>query len=580
MTEIEALVADAAGRIAPDLTAADFSLESGKPMKIASCTYVDTRARRTMVFLVDDLRLTAEAIDDVRAGLDKFVETAMQPDDRVAILRSGAGEGELQQLTGGKEALHQAIARLYYNPRRGFYTSGAARANAFNTGAMGTLRVAMAGLRRLPGRKAVVLFSLGLNEQPVTDLETLVADARRAEVSVYGIDPSAAVAVPVERPGPSTTATPVAFTDFALTQLAETGMAGMAKRTAGELLASGAALPDVLARAMSAPNGYYRIGYLEPDAWAASPRLKVVRPGMQLLSTRQASESSSDPQLAAPRQREDDLPRALLEPFTTGQIRTRITPLFYNSAQGSTVEVMVHFDVRDLTFRQGLDGTYHGAAEILVAAFGSTGQSLEHRAQRIDLGWNESQYQQGLRAGIVLMANLPVRSPMLQIRAVVCDDASGRMGSASQWLEVPAVEDGRLAISGIELTGPEDSATGDRFNLKEPDETPGVRIFRGSQPINYRCQVYNLTADAGKASRIDLQIVLFREGHMAISTQPLAIALRAGGDPRRRTTTGHITLPASMEPGRYAMRLSVTDKLASAGPPRTASQFVEFELRP
>ena len=124
LTEMEALVADAAGRIAPDLTAADFSLESAKPMKIASCTYVDTRARRTMVFLVDDLVLTAEAIDDVRAALEKFVETAIQPDDRVAILRSGAGEGDLQQLTSDKETLHQAMARLYYNPRTAFLHLG------------------------------------------------------------------------------------------------------------------------------------------------------------------------------------------------------------------------------------------------------------------------------------------------------------------------------------------------------------------------------------------------------------------------------------------------------------------------
>ena len=198
----------------------------------------------------------------------------------------------------------------------------------------------------------MVLFSLSLNEQPVTDPETLVADARRAEVSVYGIDPSAAAAVPVEQSGPFTRSAPLPFTNFALTQLAETGMAGMAKRTGGALLGAEAGVPEVLARAMSGPDGYYRIGYLEPDAWADSPRLKVVRPGMQLLSTRPASESSGDPQMAAPRQHEDDLPRALSEPFTTGQIRTRITPLFYNSAQGSTVEAMVHFEVRDLTFRQ------------------------------------------------------------------------------------------------------------------------------------------------------------------------------------------------------------------------------------
>lgn len=581
---IEALVTDAAGHIPPDLTAADFALQDRKPLKITSCTYVDMSKRRSIAVVVDDLGLTDEAIGRVRAALEKFVETDLEPDDRLAIVRSGSGNGELEQLTGDKEAMRKAIARLYYNPRQVIAATESARANAFSTGALGSVRQAMAGLRRFPGRKSVVLISLGLDQQPAPDLETLAMDARRDQVAVYGID-----------------AAPAGTASVTINQFSGKGIAALAKRSGGELLDGGAALDRVLAGALSGPNGYYLLRYRRPDDWDA-PQLTVARPGLQLLTVRlfdsmsESSQYSSDSLLGAPRVGDNNLVRAMSDPFSTGRIRTRLTPLFYNGQQGSTVAAEIYVDVHDLTFRQGLDGMYRGGGSLLVAAFGAGATSLAHSEKRFDLSWTPAQHEAGLRAGIVVVVNLAVRpnmlrprdpggnagavrSAMLQIYSVVSDDNSGKMGSAHEWMEAPDVNDGRLALSGIELHGPEDWEHTERILLEEPEETPAVRIFRSHTPIGYSFELYNATRVTGQPGTVDLGLEFYREGRLETMTPPVGVTLPAEGDPRRASMSGRLKLPADMQPGRYVVRFLVSDQLA-AGPPRPASQFVDFELRP
>jgi VWFA-related protein len=583
MAEWEAVALDAGGHIATGLSTADFAFESDKSAKIAESEYLDTRSRRTIVFLVDDLSLTPDAIGKVRAAIESFVQT-LQPDDRIAILRSASGEGASQQLTGDREALGQALARLHYNPLRGQYASGAARANAFNTGAIGTLRQAVVGLSYLPGHKSVVLFSLGLNDLPVTDLNALVRDARSAAVSIYGIDPSAPDGAPAPAPAPvppraGDAPPPVALTSLALTQLDAGGMAAMARRTGGELLGGAGNLAAVLARAMGGPDGYYRIRAQEQPSWTAPPQLTVVRSGFELISARPASEIPTDALAAAP-QRQDNLPRATGDPFSTGRIRTRIDPLFYYSPQGSGVEVLIYLDPRDLAFRQGLDGIYHGSASVLAAAYASTSQSVQGHEDKFDIAWTASQYREGLRTGIVAAVNLRLKAGMYQIRAVASDGSSGRLGSASQWLEVPAVESGRLAISGIDLGKAGAPPAGPQPRAKAVGPITEKLTFQSGQPIEYYCELYNAKADHAGLTHAELQIVVFREGRMAVANQPMELTLPVGADPQRISVTGRIALPETLEPGRYLMQFTITEKAVSENAPRVATRFVELELRP
>src|SRR5690242_9028333 len=131
LVQVDAVVTDKKGRHITDLKPEDFEIsedgkrqhitnfsyvagqpiastpatESGKPAKQAlPMPPVPTRlrpeqVRRTIALVVDDLGLSYESTSFVRDALKKFVADQMQEGDLVAIIRTGAGVGALQQFT-------------------------------------------------------------------------------------------------------------------------------------------------------------------------------------------------------------------------------------------------------------------------------------------------------------------------------------------------------------------------------------------------------------------------------------------------------------------------------------------------
>jgi VWFA-related protein len=137
LVQIDAVVTDSKGRQITDLTADDFELkEDERPQKITNVSYVSigtpasgqlarvpppaanpnekvvlppppktlrpVQVHRTLALVVDDLGLSFESIAYVRQALRKFVDTQMNPGDLVAVIRSSAGAGALQQFTSDK----------------------------------------------------------------------------------------------------------------------------------------------------------------------------------------------------------------------------------------------------------------------------------------------------------------------------------------------------------------------------------------------------------------------------------------------------------------------------------------------
>ena len=77
-----------------------------------------------MAFVVDDLALSFDSVARVRDSLKKWVDSEMQQGDLVAIIRTSAGMGSLQQFTSDKRLLRLAINGVRWNPL------GGARLNA------------------------------------------------------------------------------------------------------------------------------------------------------------------------------------------------------------------------------------------------------------------------------------------------------------------------------------------------------------------------------------------------------------------------------------------------------------------
>ena len=146
LVQVDAVVTDEKGKQVTDLKPEDFQiLEDGRSQRITNFSYISNvspkpaqpatpagppdklappvpsrllrpdEIKRTMALVVDDLSMSFESIAYTRYALKKFVDQQMQPGDLVAILRTGAGIGALQQFTSDKRQLYAAIERLRWN---------------------------------------------------------------------------------------------------------------------------------------------------------------------------------------------------------------------------------------------------------------------------------------------------------------------------------------------------------------------------------------------------------------------------------------------------------------------------------
>ena len=196
LVQVDAVVTDSAGRQVSDLKPEEFEItEDDRPQTITNFSYVyinptnSTPAqptvtaaaaagvrparvrpedvRRTIVIVVDDLGMSSESMTAVRSALKRFVDEQMQPGDLVSIVRTTGGVGALQQFSMDKAKLQTAISRLRWYPQgRAGVSSMNASMGDMPSGICNTvectlhaLNFIVAGLKNMPGRKSLLLFS-------------------------------------------------------------------------------------------------------------------------------------------------------------------------------------------------------------------------------------------------------------------------------------------------------------------------------------------------------------------------------------------------------------------------------------
>jgi len=585
------------------------------PLPGLSTTVRPEQIRRTVALVVDDIALSYDGIVHVRDALKKWVNTEMQPGDLVSVVRTNAATGSLQQLTGDKRVLFAAIDRLKYQPGRigvetfpaftaapdpedtpiadtGF---SAALEDSYLAGSLNAVRYVMQGLRDLPGRKSLILFSedlsltaLDTERQPLENrLRQLTDEANRSSVVIYAIDPRGVLYT-----GPTVsdnvgnrTSPEIADTIGGRASRyidSQDGMVLLAQRTGGLFFANANDLSVPLSKAIDDGDGYYLMGY-QPEqstfetksstAKYHSVTLRVKRPGLKVRSrtgfygandSRLATAASATPQA--------QLAKALVSPFTTADLRVRLTTLFANSDKdGSYLKAMLHFDAHDLTFTDQPDGTHSAVVDIAAVTFDQNGDA----AQTVNKTWSirlrDEGYDEVLRKGLVYSVPLPVKKAgAYQLRIALRDATSQKLGSAMQFVEVPDVKSGRLALSGIVITA--DPPVPD-----DPDGTPAVRIFRSGGAFSYAYEILNVPVTEKDRAALASQVRLYSDGQLVY--EAASSSLNAGGGDAKRLAVGGRMRLTKIPPGDYVLQVAVFDNLRK-DKSRIAAQAIDFEVRP
>lgn len=549
LVQVDAVVVDKKGNHVRDLTAEDFEIfEDGKKQTITNFSYVSNistevmtapvkrglpavpaairpeHARRIVALVVDDLGISNESVGPVKSQLRRFIDTQMQPNDLVAIVRTGGEMGALQQFTTDKRLLHRAVDKLrrHQCSRVGWTVispvGSLGSGNEISLCSRGTeglsaraLSFVVQGLGELPGRKAMVVFSDSLpvtylsltatNEprpegdgisreapsasndpSPGLSLESallkIAERAIRASVVIYAVDTAGIQPVGISAAdnfpsmsGVGPVVSPASVVTARSRQLQDARAGGdlMARETGGFLIRNSNDFQ--LPRVMKDQEGYYLIGYRPTDETFNRRyhhiKARVKRPGVAL-RTREGFFGVTDAEAQPKRTDRDRMNLALTSPFAVADIEVELTALFVNTvAHGSELHSFLYFPARDLTFSQEPDGWHQAVFDLSGVIFGDNGTEAHKVSETRTLRLRREAYDEVLRRGLVYRLVLPVPKPgSYQFRVALRDAGTSRIGSAGQFVEVPNLKNDKLALSGITVSGYLDSndASGQQSN--------------------------------------------------------------------------------------------------------------------
>ena len=555
LVQFDAVVTDKQGRHVTDLRPEEFEvLVDGKRQELSNFSFVTTgpaatrdeaaapaaarpdksapplppvplrhsQVRRTIALVADDLGTSFSDLVYVRQALKKFVDEQMQPGDLVAVMRTSAGVGALQQFTSDKQILHRAIERVRWNPsgRAGISTfapieadplaqagpaggggrrpggGGAAenpgsgddrdaaadleefRRGVFTVGTLGAIDFIVRGMRELPGRKSVVVLSGGFSifrdprdpndlknsDRILESMRRLTDQANRASVIIYTMDARGLVY-------PGLTAADNAsggrVPDFSATNArmdeiwrGQEGLAYLAEQTGGIFIKNTNDLGGGMRRVLEDQRGYYLIGF-RPEEDVFRPlngrtrfnkfEVRVKRAGVRVRTRAGFYGYAEAPTRPVPRTRSEQILAALTSPVASGELSLRLTSLFSSpAAKSNVVDSLLHIDASQLRLTDEPDGWKKAVIDVVAIAFGENGQVVDEINRTETVRARGEAVQQMLSNGLVYVMKLPVKKAgAYQLRVAVRDVATEKVGSASQFIEVPDLKKERLTLSGI-----------------------------------------------------------------------------------------------------------------------------------
>ncbi len=688
LVQVDAVVTDSKGHHITDLKPEDFQVfEDGKPQKLTHFSYVQVTpertaapepkaagpkpspnavsalppaplaqirpedVRRTIVLMVDDLGLSFESMAFVRRSLRKFVNEQIQPGDLVAICRTGAGSGALQQFTVDKRVLLSVIDGLRYNfngrygvsyfdpygrysglaeQLGGVPPSGApgsldvtydveSNANA-TVGTLGAVNYIVGALREMPGRKSIVLFSDGMQlfeagsfpqmQRPGTPsvdqssgaydevlraLRRLIDRANRSGTVIYTMQATGLQTLQLDaqdRPNldqMTQQAANGALNDLThvgvlggrdvLNNIQQQGLAYIADKTGGLAYDNGNDMNWGLDRVLDDQAGYYLLGYHPPEGTLNGKnsrsdfhriQVKVTRAGLHVRSRSGFFGETDDQTLPKFNSPMGQLRASMLSPFKSSGVDVRLTALYAEvPKQGPVVRNLLRINAADLTWKHDDHGNDWARFLLVAMATGASDQPLAAVGRDFDIRVAPGKMDEALRDGALYTLDVAVpQRGAYQIRVAVRDATTGKIGSATQFIQIPDLKKRGFALTSIVLL---DGERSDQPGL--PGIAAALRQFKRGSLIEFLCAVekgHQKGPDVDLATRVRV----LRDGKEVYSAPARLIDLRGNG----RAVYGGLKLADSMTPGDYDLQVIATERNGGKG--AAAGQWTDFTVLP
>jgi VWFA-related protein len=588
---------------------------------------------RTIFFYVDDLHLDLASLNATQKLVGDFVEEEMSQNDEVAIASASGQVGFLQQLTDNKTVLRLALQRIKLRPNSvrdldrppmteyqallidkydrdvtAFFVQETMRNNPGISGAQAenlvkgrsrallqqadqTAAHTFSGLESLirastplPGRKLMFFVSGGFllnSPERAGNLRRIASAAARTGTVIYTVDARGLVASLLD---PSIAeaaniATRLAHALFGELEATQQGLQALARDTGGRPILNTNALGGGLSDALRETSVYYLLAW-EPDQQAHTPgtfrsiEVKLIgRPDLTVRVRRGFFDAEPTPARAAKSNEArpvDATPEAQLQEAVGSPYPERAIPIslsvnyLLTPGRGMMLTASTHIPNEFFSFN-GEEGTQHAAVRIAGRIFNDRGQS----------GGDFNDVVNVTDEGVRHTHQILLGPGLYRVHVAARDEKSGRIGSADSWIEVPNLAGRHLALSSLiigarrlvpaTVTNDADEAQRALANISI------TRRFQRDADLRFFLFTYN-AARADSRPDLAIQVQLLRDNRTVLKT-----ALRKmpteNADLDGLPYAADLSL-ADLPPGRYALEVTVVDRVAGT----SAVQQARFEI--
>jgi VWFA-related protein len=562
-----------------------------------------TRDRSALVRAVDRVTVQDRGAR-LRFGSPYISEQQAEQIDRFGELASAGNEAfEL--------AVAQFVAEFVVRPEvaivmvrervRNILDEGA----RYTRAALSMLETTVRSLAPVPGRKVVVLLSEGFFlgrgtlSESAYDVRRITDAATRSGTVIYSID---AGGLSLPAPGGEITEKFLGAPSVAVRARVESGqdenrregMRAVAEETGGFAVLDDNDIGSGLKRILDDNEVYYLLAY-EPVSPRRAGRFRSInvrlpaRPNLAARTRRGYFEPRGTPSATKPKEpsakRAAAAAQARVQDAFVSIVPLRGLPVHLAADfidlpdAGPTVVVNVAVDVAALR-RSEVRGRDPGGVEVVGLVSDREGGAVESFAERLHLEVRPQTGDSEREDGVAVSRWFALKPGVYQVRVAALGEGSDETGSASEWIDVPDLAAGQLALSSLFL----EPARGDGA---EPGEggSPGTREggraararrsrFTAGSDLDVVLFAYNARTNAVGATDLAVRFELRSEGRLIHEFLPRPVRSSEGGSAQRVPTGARLSL-AGLAPGEYELKAAVEDRILPATAERSALFTVE-----
>jgi VWFA-related protein len=346
-------------------------------------------------------------------------------------------------------------------------------------------------------------------------------------------------------------------------------------------------------------KGYYLISFIPPPNAFSDIRdvyhrikVKVKRSGTEI-HTRDGYLGAPPHSNTAPVASANTLEQAIVSPFLYNDLKLDMASGYaYAPTPGYFLRSWLQLDGKDLNFTDEQDGSHSLSLELVSLTFDSDGVVQDSKGLQYKFKVDDKDLSGVRKAGVDFNIYVPVKnSGDYYVRTAIRDRASGKIGSAYQFLQIPDLKKHRMALSSIFVINQNEEATdiksgniGGNSNASDSTrklreaKSPAVRTYLSGEGFDYLAMVYNATTAEGSEPKLESQVTIFKDGKKYFEGNREDIDLHGVADTGRIPIMKRLVFDSKMDEGAYLLQLAVRDK-QNKGQARVASQAIDFEIR-